>query len=226
MVSHLENEGFEIINSFYHKKEIDEILSILSRKSIEKKFGIREFLLSNQEITRLIFTSKMLKLINRFSPNANLIKSIYFDKPPNANWLVNWHQDLTINVKEKIDDSDFKNWRVTKERVVVQPPLKLLENIFTVRIHLDECTKRNGALKIVPKSHSKGIIPIKENLEEFKSKSISCEVNKGGILIMKPLLLHSSRRTENNLARRVIHLEFCNFSLPNGISWKEEIKLN
>ena len=221
-----QKEGFEIIDDFYSQKEIEEILLKLSKKSIEKKFGIREFLISNPEIKPLIFTSRMLKLIENQSPNAILIKSIYFDKPPNANWIVNWHQDLTINVKGKIDNSDFKNWRVTKDRTVVQPPLKLLENIFTIRIHLDHCTKKNGALKVVPKSHTKGVIPVKDGLEDFKNNSISCEVNKGGILIMKPLLLHSSRRTENNLNRRVIHIEFCNFNLPNGIEWKEIINLN
>lgn len=53
-----------------------------------------------------------------------------------------------------------------------------------------------------------------------------CEVKKGGILIMKPLVLHSSRRTENQKNRRVIHVEFCDESLPNGLEWKEKIEIS
>ncbi|MGE8292195.1 MAG: phytanoyl-CoA dioxygenase, partial [Sphingobacterium sp.] len=33
----------------------------------------------------------------------------------------------------------------------------------------------------------------------------NCPVAEGGIMIMKPLLLHSSKRTSNNKHRRVIH---------------------
>lgn len=52
-----------------------------------------------------------------------------------------------------------------------------------------------------------------------------CEVKKGGILLMKPLLLHASKRTENQKNRRVIHIEFTDKELPNILSWKEKIDL-
>ena len=48
-----------------------------------------------------------------------------------------------------------------------------------------------------------------------------CEVEKGDILMMKPLIWHSSHRTENAQPRRVIHLEFCSLSLPNPLVYTE-----
>ena len=42
---------------------------------------------------------------------------------------------------------------------------------------------------------------------------------------MKPLLLHSSRRTENQKNRRVIHIEFTDKQLPAGLKWKEMIEI-
>ena len=42
---------------------------------------------------------------------------------------------------------------------------------------------------------------------------------------MKPLLLHSSRRTENEKSRRVIHVEFTDKELPKGLKWKEAISI-
>ena len=97
----------------------------------------------------------------------------------------------------------------------------MLENIFTIRIHLDNCTKENGALRVIKNSHQKGVIEVKNGIEHLKNQKVICEVEKGGILLMKPLILHSSKRTENDWNRRVIHIEFCDMELPEGLNWTE-----
>ncbi|MEM1120173.1 MAG: hypothetical protein AAGJ18_06970 [Bacteroidota bacterium] len=40
---------------------------------------------------------------------------------------------------------------------------------------------------------------------------------------MKPLIYHASKRTENNLNRRILHLEFSNIDLPKGLTYAERI---
>ena len=42
---------------------------------------------------------------------------------------------------------------------------------------------------------------------------------------MKPLILHASKRTENEMNRRVIHIELSNSKLPNGLEWNENIEI-
>lgn len=226
MESKLNQNGFEIIEGVYSEKEVNEILQILKSKGIANKFGVREFLFDNPEIRKNIFTKNLLKVIENIAPNCDKsIKSIYFDKPPNANWIVNWHQDLTINLTSKKETENFKNWRVKSERTVVQPNRAILESIFTIRIHLDDCEKENGALRVIEGSHKKGVIEIKEWMRNKEGVERICEVKKGGILIMKPLILHSSKRTENQKSRRVIHVEFTNKVLPIGLNWKEKIDI-
>jgi len=226
MQSKLKEKGFEIIENIYSEKEINQILQILQEKGIENKFGVRTFLIDNPEIVNKVFTKSLIDIIKRISPNCNKsIKSIYFDKPPNANWIVNWHQDLTINLIEKRETPNFKHWRVNQERVVVQPNREILESIFTIRIHLDDCTKENGALRVIENSHNKGVVEIKEWVKNKDGVENICEVKKGGVLIMKPLLLHASRRTENDKNRRVIHIEFTDKELPEGLQWKEKIEI-
>ncbi len=225
MESTLSKNGFEIIENIYSEREVNEILNLVELKEIENKFGVREFLSDNPEITKKVFSKKLIKIIEQISPNCDKsIKSIYFDKPPNANWIVNWHQDLTINLTNKKEVNNFKNWRVKNERTIVQPDNELLENIFTIRIHLDDCTKENGALRVIENSHKKGVIEIKDWIKNKNGVERICEVRKGGIVIMKPLILHSSKRTENQKNRRVIHIEFTDKELPSGLNWKEKIK--
>ena len=192
---------------------------------MENKFGVRAFLKNTPQLYPIVLNQRFKDTVHQLLPNAFIVKSIYFDKPPTSNWIVNWHQDLTINVEGKIDNGNFKNWRVLKERTIVQPPIKYLDNIVTIRIHLDHCTKKNGALRVIPKSHRKGIIRIDENLKINPLNIKICDVNRGGILIMKPMILHSSKRTENNQNRRVIHIELSNLKLDSKLKWNEYYRI-
>lgn len=225
MKSVLGRKGYEIVEGVFSEWEIDEILQLIQSKGINKQFGVREFLFDHPEIAKTVFSERLLSVIREIASNCDKsIKSIYFDKPSSANWIVNWHQDLTINLQNRKTVTGYKNWRVKSERTVVQPNLEMLESIFTIRIHLDDCTKENGALRVIENSHTQGVIEIKDWIQEKNGKERICEVKKGGILIMKPLLLHASRRTENQQNRRVIHIEFTDQSLPEGLEWKEEIE--
>ena len=104
----------------------------------------------------------------------------------------------------------------------MQPPLDISQNIFTIRIHLDDTNEHNGALKVIPKSHLKGIYR-PETINWETETEIICKVPKGGIMIMRPLLLHSSGRTTSSKKRRVIHIEFSNMELPDELKWAERM---
>lgn len=225
MKEKLQHKGFVIIENIYSNSEIAEILNLISSHRLDGKFGVREFLYDHPDITAIVFNEKLKKIIKHISPKCTkCIKSIYFDKPPTSNWIVNWHQDLTINLSNKAKLDTYKNWRMKNERVVVQPNQSLLDNIFTIRIHLDNCTKENGALRVIEKSHHHGVIKIADWNKKSSDIETICEVNKGGVLVMKPLILHSSQRTGNNKNRRVIHIEFSDLELPENLKWKEKIE--
>lgn len=106
----------------------------------------------------------------------------------------------------------------------MQPTVDILNNIYTIRIHLDDCDETNGALKVLPQTHSNGIIR-PETLKDIEGKEVTCNVKKGGIMIMKPLLMHSSSRSNSDKQRRVIHIELANMNLPNGLEWREKQSL-
>lgn len=222
----LKESGFDIIEQVYSEEEVDEIIQNIEKKGIGGKFGVRSFLKDNPDIAKKVLSPNLLALVKNIAPNCKLsIKSIYFDKPPHANWIVNWHQDLTINLDGKADIPAFKNWRETEARTVVQPSLNVLENIFTLRIHLDDCTQENGALRVLDGSHKEGVINMRKWKGEGERTITTCEVGRGGVMLMRPLLLHSSRRTENQQNRRVIHIEFLEKELPYILKWREWVVL-
>ncbi|WP_338815461.1 phytanoyl-CoA dioxygenase family protein (plasmid) [Bernardetia sp. Wsw4-3y2] len=233
-IKELSENGFTVLPTIYSSDEIEKITAFIdkidtSRSTVRKSvdlFAIRQFLKESPEVSNLIFTKKLKSILQELGGNDFfVIKSIYFDKPQNSNWYVSYHQDLTISVDEKLELEGFNYWTVKQNQFAVQPPLQILENIITIRIHLDKTDENNGALRVIPKSHLKKIYKPQNIDWEVETETI-CDVEKGGIMIMKPLLLHSSKRTTNDKKRRVIHIEFSNQELPKELNWSEKMTLD
>ncbi|MEQ8416305.1 MAG: phytanoyl-CoA dioxygenase family protein [Imperialibacter sp.] len=230
-ISGLVENGFTIVEDIYSQEDTNEILEVIDavdkakptfRKSADL-FAIRQFLKEVPEAISLVFNKRLTKVISQFlGENYFVVKSIYFDKPEASNWYVSYHQDLTISVDRKRNLPGFTSWTTKQNQYAVQPPLEVLENIFTVRVHLDDTDENNGALKVIPKSHMKKIYR-PQTIDWSSETEVTCCVKKGGIMVMKPLLLHSSGRTVNNKKRRVIHLEFSNCELPGELEWAEKL---
>lgn len=225
------DKGFSVINNVFSTEEIESISEVIQKIDTSKEtfrksedlFAIRQFLKEIPEVKDLIFNENLKTIIKEiFGENYFAVKSIYFDKPEKSNWYVAYHQDLTISVDKKIEMENFGPWTTKQNQFAVQPPLDILENIFTIRIHLDDTDEKNGALKVVPKSHSKGIYRPETIDWKVETENI-CNVEKGGVMIMKPLLLHGSNRTTNGNKRRVIHIEFSDRELPEELNWSERM---
>ena len=136
-----------------------------------------------------------------------------------ANWKVPWHQDLTIEVRKKLDVSGFGPWSTKAGVVHVQPPASTLENMLAVRIHLDDCDESNGPLRVIPGSHRLGRLTSEQILRIAAQPAVRCTVPAGGVMLMRPLLVHASSACRDPRHRRVIHLEFAAGALPAGLEW-------
>jgi ectoine hydroxylase-related dioxygenase (phytanoyl-CoA dioxygenase family) len=181
------------------------------KHSRQSAYGIRDLDRKIPEIKNLAFSSLLLTILQKYSNSQELqlIKAIFFNKNINHNWLVSWHQDKTIAVKEKISLPNFKNWTVKQGVPHAQPPLEILEKIITIRIALNNTDCHNGALKIIPQSHQLGILD-RQEIEQITNLQtpLICSLKAGDALIMHPLILHSSSKSLNQSDRGTIHLEY------------------
>jgi ectoine hydroxylase-related dioxygenase (phytanoyl-CoA dioxygenase family) len=152
--------------------------------------------------------------------NCRAVRATLFDKRPEANWKVPWHQDLTITVEQRVNVEGFGPWTEKAGVRHVQAPVDVLEGMLAMRIHLDDCSEASGALRVLPGSHLHGRLG-DVAIQQWRQtcRAVSCVVGRGGVIAMRPLLLHSSSASAHPLRRRVIHLEFAARELPGGLRW-------
>lgn len=215
-----QTQGFEIIRGVFNESEIESMRKEADRiATFEESACVRHIRSKSKEFDHLALSERLEDLLPiGFSP----VRSILFDKTPDENWPVAWHQDLTIAVKEKMEIDAYGPWSTKDGSVHVQPPVEVLNEMVTIRIHLDDTPKTNGALRVIPKSHKKGKIESKEVLSYVDDSEVICECCAGDVLLMSPLILHSSKRSESPARRRIVHFEYARHeSLDERLSWHE-----
>lgn len=231
MGNRLAAKGYAITNSVYTRKEIAKMGGLLYKFRQDHPvdspavYAIRGLLQKLPELLPYLFNKNIRAILSRVDENLFLTKAIFFDKPAESNWYVTWHQDTTINARQKKEVKGFSGWTKKENAFGVRPPEEILNNTVTIRVHLDDTDEDNGALKVLPGSHKKLMTDDEIKLITENSVSTSVEVRAGGIQLMKPLLLHASSKTTNRKNRRVIHLEFNSVELTGGLEWAERIEL-
>jgi hypothetical protein len=224
----LNESGFAILPFVVANDAIDEVLADLehlagstsSRRG--HRYAARNLLGTSPAIATFSKSRPVRALVNPIlGGEAFAIRGILFDKVSGANWFVGWHQDQIIPVTERKEVEGFTAWTMKDGVPHVRPPASVLENMVTLRIHLDDCTAENGALKVIPGTHKLGLLSAAAvSTTVARAAPVLCEAQRGSVLAMRPLLLHASGRAASPTHRRVIHLEFAAAPLPGGLTWK------
>jgi ectoine hydroxylase-related dioxygenase (phytanoyl-CoA dioxygenase family) len=224
----LDSEGFVILENVVASETIIRMREALdqlprSRATLIRGnaiYGVRNLTTLSAEVRQFAKSEAVRSIVEQFlEPTAFLARSIYFDKSPEANWKVPWHQDLTIVVSDRVDEVGFGPWTKKAGKWHVQPPVEVLEKMVTLRFHLDPATVDNGPLRVSSGSHRRGRLSPNEIQATVANGTTVCCVKQGDCIVMRPLLLHASSAGVLPSRRRVVHLEFASESLPGLMKW-------
>lgn len=213
-------DGFEIIENILSAGEINAIKDELRSAEI-RGGGIRN---AEKKLTSVATLVKSEKLRNVASSyllgQVSFVRCIVFTKTECNNWLVTWHQDKTVSISKKFDDPSWGPWSEKEGVLHVQAPIEVLENMVSIRIHLDESTEENGCLRLIPGSHTRGLLPQQLMHPYVSSKpTFKCIAPLGSGLVMRPHVLHASSKSSAREPRRVLHVEYSSYCLPEGAQW-------
>ena len=216
----LEQYGFVVL------EELDGVDLALLRSEADRILGAgaagaRNVLARSEALREAGESGAVGEIVRRVvGAGARAVQLTLFDKTPEANWKVPWHQDLTIAVAARHEVEGFGPWSVKQGVVHVQPPAAVLEGLLGVRVHLDDTPEGNGALRVVPFSHCLGRIAADDVARIRRERGeVVCPVPAGGAMLLRPLLLHASSAAAVPQRRRVLHYLFAARSLPGGLAW-------
>lgn len=149
------------------------------------------------------------------------VRAICFDKAPDSNWALAWHQDRTIAVTEKIDVPGFGPWSIKDGITHVEPPFELMDGLRTLRLHLDDVSDENGALLVSPGSQLVGKISDRQAAEiASRNGAFSCHAQAGDAWLYATPILHGSARSSKPSRRRVLQLDFSKEDLTSPLQWR------
>ena len=215
----MQSAGFTIVPAVIPEVECEALGEHISAISL-RSAGTRN-LLSRPWCTDLARALIHHPEIGKLLPStARAIQCTLFEKSPIRTWLVSLHQDLSIPVAARVEHGQCTGWSEKEGVTFTQPGVAVLDDLVAVRVHIDACPPSAGPLRVVPSSHRAGqlsasqIVALRNTLGELE-----CPVPRGGVLAMKPLLLHASSKASNPAMRRVLHFLFGPSELPYGLRW-------
>lgn len=154
-------------------------------------------------------------------PDVRPVRAVLFDKSPEANWIVAWHQDRTIPVRERHETPGFGPWS-TKDGVLhVAPPISVLKGMVTLRLHLDAVDGDNAPLVVATGSHRFGYVAADSAADRARECSpLICEAEPGDVWAYSTPILHMSARSNSGRRRRVLQIDYAATPLPAPLEWR------
>jgi hypothetical protein len=232
----LEEDGYALLTNLFTPDDVrvaiaewDEVChtraadpAILSNDG--PAYGARNLLQLWPRVVELARRPKLrAALIESLGQAAGIVRVLYFDKPPGHSWALPWHTDYNIAVKSHGVEGVFS--KPTRKAGVphVMAPRELLSRMVTARVHLDDATAENGALRVIPGSHRDD-----QAGKHEPRQPVTIDCRAGDVLLMRPLLTHASghSKIEAGIHRRIVHFECApSPELPNEYRWHDFVQL-
>lgn len=172
------------------------------------------------QVARLARLESLLGIARRWvGAGAVPFRATLFDKSGLRTWLVAWHQDAVLPLAARSESAEWGPWTMKQGVLHARAPAWALERVVALRIHLDDSGVDNGPLKVISGSHARGVLSPEEIRGLIREAAPeTCLVRVGGVLAMRPLLVHASSKSTSRRPRRVIHIEYASsMDLAPGI---------
>ncbi|HTV58039.1 MAG TPA: phytanoyl-CoA dioxygenase family protein [Verrucomicrobiae bacterium] len=203
-------QGFAVVPEVLSRRVVLEFLETLQHIPIRRtRAGIRHALACSA-VADFVHREEIMGMAREIlGPGALPFRASLFEKSPEANWLVAWHQDTALPLREWSNDPDWGPWSAKQDILYAHAPARALARVLALRISLDDSTSLNGSLRVLPATHTLGVLS-EDRIRQLTAETpaVECPVPQGGVLAMRPLLLHASSKSRSNSPRRVLHVEF------------------
>jgi ectoine hydroxylase-related dioxygenase (phytanoyl-CoA dioxygenase family) len=206
----IEEKGFAFLPDLVPHNEVDRLIEQVGASvSQRNRAGLRHAL-KLPPVADLAQHPSLIKIARCvLGSEAFPFRATLFDKSQTANWLVVWHQDTALPLQCRRELPGWGPWSVKDGIAYAHAPASALQKVVALRVSLDDSTDKNGPLRVLPGTHKMGVLndDVVYSMAEQISP-VNCISPKGGVVAMKPLLIHSSSKSRADIPRRVLHIEY------------------
>lgn len=205
----IDKDGFAVIPAMFTTAKMDRLLTDVNQAApTRSRAGIRHAMaLAPVGAIALELVELVRDILGR---QAFPFRATLFDKSPQSNWLVVWHQDTALPLRHRREARGWGPGSVKEGFNYAHAPATALSEVLALRVHLDDSTAANGPLRVLPCTHTLGVLT-DDGIHELSTRiaPVDCLVPKGGLVMMRPLLVHASSKSQSAAApRRILHIEY------------------
>lgn len=208
----IDERGYALVPEVWSAREVLALLvSLADLSSRPGRAGVRH-VLHHPVVSVIANDRRLLDMAQSvLGENAFPFRATLFDKAPDSNRLVSWHQDTALPLVEKIETPGWGPWSVKEGFHYAHAPAYALNKVLALRLHFDDSTSENGPLRVLSGTHRMGILTGDDVARlAAELESVECHIAKGGILAMRPLIIHATAKasSKSQIPRRVLHIEY------------------
>jgi hypothetical protein len=206
----VDDRGFSIVERMFTRAEMAQVLDQLSSIDVPRTRAGARHVLRVPAVWQLAMDPRLIGLASFFvGPTPIAFRATLFDKSPTANWLVTWHQDTALPMREQVSLPHWGPWSMKSGVLYGHAPASALEQVIALRVHLDDSTDVNGPLRVLPGTHTRGVLTDEEIAQvAAEVEPVECVAAAGSVLAIRPLTVHASSKSQVDQPRRVVHIEY------------------
>jgi ectoine hydroxylase-related dioxygenase (phytanoyl-CoA dioxygenase family) len=203
-------QGFTIIEAVLDATEVAELARTIEMSDLDRSRAGARHLMNHPAVSAVAADPRTVAIAARFlGETAIPYKATLFDKSRARNWLVSWHQDTALPLCERREIAEWGPWSIKGGVTYALAPASALAQVVALRLHLDDSLADNGPLRVLPGTHALGLLT-ESDIARLTTEisAVVCTVPAGGVIAMRPLIVHASSKADSDLPRRVLHIEY------------------
>jgi ectoine hydroxylase-related dioxygenase (phytanoyl-CoA dioxygenase family) len=206
----VDRDGYGIVSTVLDRLVIRDLIERLNGSDLPRsRAGVRH-LMKDPLVAQIAAREEMIGIAREIvGAKAWPFRATLFDKSPSSNWLVAWHQDTALPLRERREQPGWGPWSIKEGVNYAHAPREALEQVVALRLHLDDSNESNGPLRVLPGTHKSEVLTDEEVLRLAEGiNPVERLVTQGGVVIMRPLVIHASSKAISEQPRRVLHIEY------------------
>jgi hypothetical protein len=133
-----QESGYQMVDGVFLSDEMEALSSVISGcRARRTRAGVRH-LMSEPAVVDFCRDVRLMELASAWlGKSAVPFRATLFDKSPDSNWLIPWHQDTALPVVTRFESPGWGPWSEKAGIAYSHAPAWALERVIALRVHLD-----------------------------------------------------------------------------------------